>query len=161
MKTFSLLLTSPVSSWQLVLAKLGLGAVVTASLLGISSILPLSLGLFTDLPLSLILLGYFGTFLLLMVYVSAGVLASAMTDSLIVSVVLALVFSLAILLLGVGREFTQSVFWQEFFNYLAVDTHFSFFRSGSLSVAACLFFISFIGFFAAISERIIEFHRWR
>ncbi|MCB0378941.1 MAG: ABC transporter permease subunit, partial [Bdellovibrionales bacterium] len=45
-KTFSLLLSSPLASWQLVLAKLMVGACVLILLLAVSAVLPLSLGFF-------------------------------------------------------------------------------------------------------------------
>lgn len=161
LKTFPLLLSSPVTSWQLVLAKTGVGAVVLFVLLGISSVFPLSMVFFGEVPISLLLFSYFGAFLILMVYVCAGVLASALTDSLIVSVVLSLVFSLTLLLMGAGREFSSSLAVQEMFQYISIDFHFSFFRKGSLSPTSVLFFLSLSGFFSLLSERVIEFHRWR
>lgn len=161
LKTFPLLLSSPITSWQLVLAKTGVGAAVVAALLLFSAVLPLSLMFFGEVPLGLLFFSYFGTFLILMVYVCAGVLASALTDSLIVSVVLSIVFNITLLLMGVGRELSSSLVAQEFFQYLSIDFHFAFFRTGSLSPASILFFLSLSAFFSLLSERVIEFHRWR
>lgn len=161
MKTFPLLLSSPMTSWQLVLAKTAVGAVILATLLLFSAVFPLSLTFFGEVPLSLLFFSYFGAFLILMVYVCAGVLASSLTDSLIVSVVLSIVFNLTLLLMGVGREFTSSMALQEVFQYLSIDFHFSFFRKGSLSPASVVFFCSLSAFFSVLSERVIEFHRWR
>ena len=161
MKTFPLLLSSPVSSWQLVLAKWGGGAIVLLTLLLISALYPLSLTFFTDVPMVPLMTSYFGLFLILLVYVSVGLLASAMTDSLIVSVVLAIVFNLALQLLSLGKEYSDHYLWQEIFSFISFEQHFNIFRHGSLSLSSSFFFISLSFFFLFLSERVIEFHRWR
>ncbi|MCJ8276571.1 MAG: ABC transporter permease subunit [Bdellovibrionales bacterium] len=161
LKTFPLLLSSPLTSWQIVLAKLGVGALLLIILLSISAIFPLSMVFFGEVPLGLMFFSYMGAFLILMVYVSAGVLASSLTDSLIVSVVLSIVFSIGLLLLGVGQQLSSSLALKEAFRFLSLDMHFAYFRTGSLSLASLVLFLSLIGFFALLSERVIEFHRWR
>lgn len=161
LQTFPILLTSPIASWQIVLAKWLVGASVLFILLAISSFFPLSLLFFIDLPLGMILFGYFGVFIVLCVYMSAAMLASSTTESLIVSVVLTLVFSIFILLLGVGRQFTDSLSLQEFFSFLSFDRHFANFRQGVFSLSSVLYFLSASFVLSVITERIVEFHRWR
>jgi len=161
MKTFPLYLYSPIYSWQIVLGKWLVGATMVGVLLLISAVYPLSLAFFIELPLTLIFLGYLGLFLILCLYMSAALLASALTDSLIVCVVLALVFNLTILLLGAGREFTDLEVLQSFFSFVSIDYHFGFFKKGVLNVASFFYLLSFSFFLSLVTERIIESHKWR
>ena len=92
---------------------------------------------------------------------SVSLLASALTESMIVSVVLSLVSCLVILLLAVGRELTDVLWLQEFFGYLSVDRHFIYFRKGVISLSAFLYFISWSALTLFVTERVVEFHRWR
>ena len=161
LNTFPILLTSPMTSWQIVLAKWLVGAFFIFLLLFASAIFPLSLLFFIKLPLGLFFLSYFGVFIILCVYMSLGMLASSMTESLIVCVVLSLVLSILMLLLGVGREFTDSVMIQEFFNFLSIDRHFSYFRKGIFNFSSVFYFLSWSFFLSLVTERVIEYHRWR
>ena len=161
MKTFPVYLYSPIHSWQIVLGKWLVGATMVGVLLLISAAYPLSLLFFLKIPLGLVFFGYLGLFLILCLYMSAALLASALTDSLIVSVVLALVFNLTILLLGVGREFTDLEVLQNFFSFVSIDYHFGFFKKGILNLASFFYLLSFSFFLSLVTERIIESHRWR
>lgn len=160
-KTFPVLLTSPMTSWQIVLAKWLVGASMIFALLLISAVFPLSLLFFIKLPMGLFFFSYFGVFIVLCVYMSAGMLASAMTESLIVCVVLSLVFNILLLLLGVGRELTDITALQELFNFLSIEQHFGYFRKGLLKVSSIIYFLSWSFFLGLITERVVEFNRWR
>ena len=114
-----------------------------------------------DLPFSLIFYSYFGVFLILCVYMSAALFASSMTESLIVCVVMSLVFNILLLILGAGRELTDVSILQEVFSFLAFDGHFSNFRKGIFSLSSLIYFISWSGVLALLTERVVEYHRWR
>ena len=161
LKTFPVLLTSPLKSWEIVLAKWIVGGFVLLSLLLVSSIFPLSLIFFIDVPIGLLMLSYLGVFLILCAYMSLAMLASALTESLIVCVVMSLVFTILMLLLGIGREFTDIVLIQEFFNYLSIDRHFTYFRKGLVNFSSIFYFLSWSFLFSLLTERVVEYHRWR
>jgi ABC-2 type transport system permease protein len=161
MNTLQLLLSSPISSLQIVVGKWLVGASLIAIILGVSALLPLSLLLYISIPLKLFFLSYIGVFVILCVYMSVGLLASSLTDSLIVCVVLTLVMSILILTLGVGKEFTDIVILKDFFNYLSFDQHFTFFRKGVFNIGSFVYFFSWIFLLGLTTERVIEFHRWR
>ncbi len=161
MKTFSLYLTSPLTSWQIVAAKWFAGASVIFVILFLSALLPLSLLFFTSLPAGLFLLSYGGVFLLLCIYMSVGILASALTDSTVLCVILTLVLNILLLLMGVGRELSDIQILQELFHFLSFDYHFAQFRKGIFNLSSLLYLISWSFFISLITERVIEFHRWR
>lgn len=161
LKTFPILLTSPMTSWQIVLAKWLVGAFCIFFLLAVSAVFPLSLLFFIKIPLGLFFLSYLGVFLILCIYMSVGMLASSVTESLIVCVVLSLVLSILLLLLGVGREFSDSILLQEFFNFLSIDRHFAYFRKGIFNFSSIIYFFSWSFLLTLLTERVVEYHRWR
>lgn len=161
MKTFPILLAGPVTSWQIVLAKWLVGAVVLLVLLLFSMVFPISLMMFIEIPWGLFFYSYFGLFLLLCIYMTASLFASALTESLIVCVILSLVLNLVLLLLGVGGELTHSIGLQEFFRFLTFDQHFANFRKGLLSLSSVFYFLSWSVLFGLMTERVVEYHRWR
>ena len=161
LRTFPILLASPITSWQIVLAKWLVGGSVILALLLVSAVFPLSLLFFSPLPLGLFLFSYLGVFLVLCVYMSASLFASAMTESMIVCVVLSLVFNILLLMLGVGREFSDMGWVQDIFNFLSFDSHFANFRKGIFNLSSLVYFLSWSLFLALGTERVIESHRWR
>lgn len=161
MKTFPILLTSPMTSLEIVVAKWMTGAGIIFILLSISAILPLSLLFFISIPMKLFLFSYFGMFILLCVYMSAGLFASSITESLIVCVVLSLAFNIFLLLMGAGRELTDIVALKQIFNFMAIDQHFAYFRKGIFNFSSVFYFLSWSFLLGFVTERVVEFHRWR
>ena len=160
-QTFPVLLTSPMTSWQIVMAKWMAAKTILFSMLLVSAIFPLSLAFYMSLPLKLMAFGYLGLFVVLCIYMAAALLASALTDSAILSVVLTLVFCLLLLLMGLGAELTDSLSLQYFFRFLALDPHFSQFRSGIFNLSSLFYLISWSALMLLLTERVIESHRWR
>ncbi len=161
LKTFPILLAGPITSWQIVLAKWLVGVMILFTLLGVSMVFPLSLLFFIPLPLELFFYSYFGLFLVLCVYMTASMFASSVTESLIVCVVFSLVLNITFLLMGIGGELTSSPALQDFFRFLTFDQHFANFRKGVFSLSSLLYFLSWSAVLGLITERIVEFHRWR
>ncbi|MEM7646668.1 MAG: hypothetical protein AAF203_07155 [Pseudomonadota bacterium] len=161
LSTYSLLITSPLLSWHIVFAKWLGGASLVGVLLMISLIFPLSMAYFVPIPWFLLMYSYLGLFLVLNVYIVFAMLASILSDSFIVSVVLALVFSICYLLLGAGAQLTDWPALQSFFSYLSVDQHFALFRVGQWNLASCFYFISVSFFGAFVCERLVELGRWQ
>ena len=161
LKTFSLLLSAPISSWQIVLGKTLFGISFLFIFLLVSSIYPISLTFFTTIPIKLLLLGYFGVFLLLCISMMGGLLVSILTDSLVVCVVLTMLFSLLIQFLGAGVNLSESIYLQEVFNFLSLGRHFSFFRKGVLNISSVFYLLSWSFLMGFLTEKLVEFHRWR
>ena len=107
------------------------------------------------------LTSFSGLLLLLMVYLAVGLMASAMTESLIISVVLTITLNFCLLLISTGKFVFSSPMGEKIFSYLSLDYHFGFFRQGTLSMTSVVFFASLIVFFLYLCERVVEFHRWR
>ena len=160
-KTFSLLMTSPLSSWQIVFGKAAAGCSQILAMLLVSAVFPISLSYFASLPWTLLIFGYWGLFLTLNIYLGLALIASSLSESLLICMVLSLVMSMAVLLIGLFGQLTTWPFLQSFFQYMTIDLHFGHFRSGQFSWASHVFLISGFCFFLRITERIIESERWQ
>ena len=159
--TFSLLLSSPVSSLEIVLAKSLFGVSFVFVLLLVSAVYPLSLFFFVKVPLKLFLFSYFGVFLLLCVYMMTGLLASIITESLVICVVLTIIFILLLMFMGIGGEMTDIRVLKDIFDFLSLGPHFDFFKKGVLNLSSIFYFLSLFFSLGFIAERLVEFHRWR
>ena len=161
MNTFSLLLFTPLNSWQLVWAKGLFGALVLTALLALSSILPLSLLLFSKISFFLLVTHYFGAFLIVITALFFALLSSSLTQSSLGSTFLSLLFVVFFILMDGGGNFLKNSLGGEWAGSLYFEHHYSFFKNGVLPLSSVLFFVSSWAPVAFATERVIESHRWR
>lgn len=156
-----LLMTSPISSWQIVLAKYITGFLVVAFLVGIAFLYPMTTSLLGRIDWSSFLCSFVGLLCLSGVYVAVGLMVSSLTKSVVMSFVLALILNLSLWFIGVGGEVVESPFWQSFFKYINLDPIFKDFTQGIFRFEAFLFLLSLIIFFLIATERLMESARWK
>jgi len=103
LRTFELLMTSPIGLNEIVAGKFMSVFVLFLGLLGLTGLIPLTLALFSDFDWYPILTGYVGLALLGALFLSVGVLASALTENQIVAAFVSFGLLLFLwLLAGVG-----------------------------------------------------------
>lgn len=154
-RTLELLLTSPVSTIEIVLGKF-LGAVgfVAVLLLG-TAIGPLLLELRADPDLGAVAAGYAGLLLFTSATLAMGMLFSALTANQIVALVLGFVSALTLWILSWASQDPTSVFVE-----LATVTHVQPLLTGVLNAKDLAYFAGFIGFFLFATWQRIESFRW-
>lgn len=159
--TFDLLLTSPVTSVQIVLGKFtaALGAVMAIVLLAYSYCA--WTGFFADFSWSLLTVSFFGLFLVGAVYAAMDLFCSSLTDSALVSFSMAVILNLAIWFVGIGAEVTDSQWGRQFFEHISLNGHLSAFVEGTVRTSALVFLLSVVGLFVFLAERVVESSRWR
>lgn len=160
-RTFDLLLTSPVSASQIVLGKLIAGVITAWMMVVISGLYPLSLALFGKLDWGPLAASYIGLLLISAVYVSVGMFASSLTQSSVLAVIMALIFSVLLWFIGAAADVAEESASHEIFNHLNVGTHFVNFLKGNISIAGLVFFLSVIFMFSFLTQRVVESSRWR
>lgn len=160
-KTLNIYLTHPLTSWQIVISKTLGGLLLIFMIIAFSALLPLTLAFYNALTVSLYLWAYFGLFLILSVYVCCAVLASALTDSTLLCVMLSLIAILGLLIMGGVQDWSDTAWVRDFFAGISFNDHFSYFRNGIVSARSVVLLISLCVFILALAERVIEFHRWR
>ncbi len=149
--TLELILTKPVSDWQLVVGKfLSTFLLITISLvltlpyyITVSSIGPIDHGA--------VWTGYLGLLLMSAAYISIGVFASSITNNQIVAFLVALLIGIFFHLLFslLARNFSGIL--GTTLNYLSIDTHYNSITRGVIDTKDIIYFISviFIGLFSS------------
>lgn len=154
--TLELLLTKPVSDWQLILGKF-----LSTLLLIVIALAPTVIYYFTlwaigPVDHSAILLGYVGLLLMSMVYISIGLLTSCIASNPIIA-------SLSALSIGVFFHIIFDVLASNFvgflggvFSYLSLSTHFESISRGVLDTKDLVYFFSIVFFCLFTSKMILS-----
>ena len=162
MRTFDLLLTSPITSWHIVLGKfLGVsGAIMVIMLLAL--LYPLSTLLFVpSLHGPSLFLAFIGIYFLSLIYASMNLFCSSLTESVLVSYIMSVILNVSIWFVGIGIEAVDSQWARQIFEHISLSTHLGAMVEGTLRTQSLVFFLSAIGLFLFMSERVVESHRWR
>jgi ABC-2 type transport system permease protein len=159
-RTMELLLTSPVSTAEVVVGKL-LGAVAfVAIMLLCTAHFPLTLWMFGEPDWGVVGGGYLVLLLVSASVISIGMLFSAMTSNQIVALVLAFATSLALWILPwAGGQGTDSLM-ATLAEHLALGSHIDEMLKGAIRVSDLAYFALFIGFFTFATHQRVEGYRW-
>ncbi len=156
-KTFDLLWTSPVEAWQIVFAKFLSGVAASWVLIFVSSLYPISASLFADFAWGPLLSSYIGMAMVAACYVAAGLFASALTQSSVLSVFIALVFNLSLFLVAIGADLSTNPVVISIFKHIAIMTHFNDLLSGVIKLSSLVLFLSLCLFLGMLAENAIKF----
>lgn len=161
MRTFDLLLTSPVTSVQIVIGKYlaTLGAILT--IVFIAFLYPAATSMFVKVNWVTLVIAFFGIFLVSAVYGAMDLFCSSLTESAIVSYVMAVMLNVAIWFVGIGGEVVDSSLGRKIFEHISLSQHLSSFVEGTIRSSTLVFFASLIFLFSFLSERVVESTRWR
>lgn len=161
MRTYDLLLTTPVSSTDIALGKFLGGFLAAMVLVAISIAYPIFTLAVTSFSIKQTLLAYLGLALVTGTYVAVGVFSSSLTESVLLAVVLGWIFNLGLWFVAQGADFVQNAKFVAVMEHLSLGQHFGNFVRGTLSVSSLVFFVSCIGFFVFMTQRVVESSRWR
>ena len=166
-RTMELLLTSPISPWQIVLGKFAAVAVIIALMAALTLVYPVILSIYGTTSLigasvvdwATCLLSVFGVFLAGLMFVSIGLFTSSLTESQVVAAVTAL---LVLLGLWVGPPYAADVpgFIGAFAGFVGPSMHVGNFVKGLFDLTDLLYFISLTAFFLFFTHRSVEGERW-
>ena len=158
--TFDLLMTSPLSSLQMVLGKyLALLSLVSVFLF-FSLLYPLSTAFFTEIPLGPLFSSYLGLFLLVGLYSAIALFASSLSHSLFLSAFIGMILNIGLWFVSQQGEPGTSLL-AGMMSYLSLSSHLTNFIKGSISTSSVLFFLTVIVFFLFLVFKSVEFIRWR
>ena len=162
--TEELLLTSPLTIWDIVLGKFAAGAIFIAVLVGIVGLFASMLFLYGDPEVGKTASGLLGLLLTGWTYVAIGGAASAVTRSQIVAFLITLVVLVTLLLLPGIAEFGiagSAPGVSDTLRYLSVQIHFDPLLNGLVDTADLAYFAVMIGSFLVITKAAVESVRWR
>jgi ABC-2 type transport system permease protein len=164
--TFVLLMTSPVTTLELAIAKILSGASMLAIKLAITLIFPAFVYIFSwSTPnarpdLGLLVMTYIGLFFCGLIYIGFGAFWSSITDSQLVAVVLAFATNFGFWLVSLAGQNGNGVF-SEIFKYLAINEHFTSFSRGVPELKSLVYFLSATFLSIFLTHRSLESRSWR
>lgn len=154
-KTFELLLTSPIHTWEIVLGKY-LGAMSFGALmLAFTLHVPLTLYSYADPDWGYFLGGYLMLMLVFSVVISVGLLASSYTESQMVALVAGVAAGLGLYMVGVLATDPDGVISQ-----ITMGTHTNDLLRGSLRLSDLAYFAMLTLFLLFATQQRLESFRW-
>jgi ABC-2 type transport system permease protein len=160
--TQELLLTSPLTIWDIVLGKFLAGALFVAILALIVGAYPLLLFFYGDPEVGKTLTGLAAVLLVGWTYVAIGAFASSLTRSQVVAFLVTFVLLLFLLLLpavsdlGIAKGAAGGVL-----RWVSTGSHFEDMLKGLVSTADLAYFAVMIGSFLLLTKAAVESVRWR
>lgn len=161
MRTFDLLLTSPVTATEIVLGKYLAALGVVSALIVLSLLYPIATLYFTPIQWGPLASAYVGLFFVAGIYVAVGLFASSLTESVILAGFLAIILSLLLWFIAWGGSMAEDQLWQSVLKHLSMPTHFQDFLRGTIQTSSLVFSFSVIGIYTFLTQRVIESARWR
>lgn len=160
--TQELLMTSPVTSLDIVMGKFVAGVAMNFIIYLVTCLFPIFLFIYGNPDLGPVIVGYLGVLLLIMGFVSISMFASAVTSSTLVAAMLS--FGLLLMLWIIGWvSFSQSGTSPEIsiLQYLSAPTHLEDFFKGVVDTKHVVYFLSLTLLGLFLTHGAVESQRWR
>lgn len=158
--SLKLLLSSPISCWQIIFGKYLAGCTMMFTILCLSFLYPLLCVPFAEIDWPLLLGSYTGMFILGLFYTALGILSSSLGFSVLVSLVIGILLNICVWFLGLSGEITDAQWMRDFLQHLSLNFHVSGWAQGVFRLSSMVFFASSIGFCLFLSERFLNLLKW-
>jgi ABC-2 type transport system permease protein len=161
LRTFDLLLTSPVTSTDIVLGKYLAALAAVGGIVLLALAYPLATATMTKLNWGPLLIAFLGIFLVGAAYAAMNLFCSSLTENALVAYVTSVVFNVSIWFVGIGVEMTDSQTIRQIIEHVSINTHLSSLVEGTIRTSALVFLVSLVALFCFLAERVVESSRWR
>lgn len=158
--TDEMLMTAPVSTTQIVLAKYIACMLLFATYLGATFIYPVILEIWGSPDWRAVLTGYLGLFLIGGAAIAVGLFASSLTDSQMVAALVAFALLLAFWIISWAGDALPYT-WKPVLEYLSLTGHYQDFSKGLIDTKHLVYFFSLIAGFLFLTAQRLENARWR
>jgi ABC-2 type transport system permease protein len=159
--TFELLLTSPLTVWEIVLGKFGAVLAFVALLVAVSALFPALLFVYGDPEGLQTLAGLIGLFAFGAALAAMGCFASILTRSQIVAALVAILGALLLYMLGFAGQLAPEGAPRAFLEYVSIGSHFDTMLGGLVRGEDLVYFAVFVVFFLTLVRAVLESLRWR
>ena len=160
-RTFDLLLTSPISSISIVIGKYLAVLVTIIGLIIVSFVYPVISRRVFEFAWAPTLVAALGIFLVAAVYAAMNLFASSLTENGLIAFVLSIIFNLSIWFVGALNESFDEPLVKSILEHISLNNHLAGMIEGTIRTNALVFFFSLIFLFCFLTERVIESARWR
>ncbi len=160
-RTMDLLLTSPISSMDIVLGKFLALWLVLISMLALAFLFPLTTSLVAKFDWGPLLGSYLGMIFLAGFNLSLCLFASSLTSSTVMSGFFGFLFILIMMIFGSSGVQSENMIVVAIFEQLSLGLHLRDFFLGTLNTKSFIFLITGIGFFCYTTYKMVENLRWK
>ncbi len=158
--TMELLLTSPVTNWQLILGKFLASFTLYFVMVMVTFLFMVFLLIWGNPSLVPILINYLGILLMGLVLVALGNFISSLTENQIVAAVGTFGATMFLWVIGFAGDFAGKVFG-EIFKYLSIVNHFDDFSKGVFDTNHLVYYLSLTFLMLFFTYQSIESSKWR
>lgn len=159
--TIELILTSPVTTFQLVMGKFLAGFALFCIMLLPTSLYFIILDFFGDPEITPIIIGYIGLLLIGGVFTAIGLMVSSFTENQLIAVALTLSISVLLWVVDWPVSYITQPTVSAIVSYIALPAHFDDFTKGVLDIKHISYFLSLIILSLYLTYRSLESLRWR
>jgi ABC-2 type transport system permease protein len=161
LRTFEFLLTSPIGLNEIVAGKFMSVFLVFLGLLGLTGLIPLVLSLFSDFDWYPVMTGYLGLALLGALFLSVGILASALTENQIVAAFVSFGLLLVLWLMAGWGSLLGDTMAGQAISYLSFMEHYDHLVRGLIDTKDLVYFFSALILMLFLTHRVVDSARWQ
>lgn len=161
LRTFELLLTSPIALHEIVVAKFLSVYLVYLGLLALTGTVPLILSVFSSFDWNPVLTGYLALALLGALFLSMGVLASSTTENQIIAAFVSFGALILIWLLGAFGSVIGDTPLGHAISYLSFIEHYDRLVRGLVEVKDLVYYASGVVLMLFLAHRVVDSQRWK
>ncbi len=160
-RTMDLLLTSPITTLEIVLGKFFSAWFVATTMLVLAFLFPLATSLVSDFDWGPLLGSYIGMIFLAGFNVALCLMASSITSSTVMSGFLGFLFILVAMIFGSSGIQAENPMLSSMLEQLSLGIHLHDFFQGIVNLKSVVFLVSGIGFFCFVAHKLIESLRFK
>jgi len=158
--TMELLLTSPLTNWQVILGKFLATFTLYFVMVVVTFLFMIFLFIWGKPAVAPILISYLGILLMGLVLIAVGNFISSLTENQIVAAVGTFGATMLLWVIGFAGDFAGKVFG-EFFKYLSIVNHFEDFSKGVFDTSHLVYYLSLTFLMLFFTYQSIESSKWR
>ncbi|MCK9244963.1 MAG: ABC transporter permease [Candidatus Marinimicrobia bacterium] len=158
--TMELLLTSPLTNWQIILGKYLATFTLYFVMVMVTFLFMVFLFIWGKPGLGPILISYLGILLMGLVLIAVGNFISSLTENQIVAAVGTFGATMLLWVIGFAGDFAGKVFG-ELFKYLSIVNHFEDFSKGVFDTSHLVYYLSLTFIMLFFTYQSIESSKWR
>jgi ABC-2 type transport system permease protein len=162
-RTYELLMTSPITSTEIVVGKFLSAFAVLSILIGLTFLYPLLVGLVGsgNFEWAPIFTGYLGLLLMAGSFAAIGLFSSSLTENQVIAAVVTFGILLLLWIINWAASNLADGSLREIIAYLSITTHLTSFTKGLIEIRDVVYYLSLILFANLLAHRMVEAQRWR
>jgi len=160
-RTYDLLFSAPISILTIVGGKFIAAVIIYTGLLALTGLLPAVLAQYASFAWTALAAAYLGLWLLGLVFIAVGLLASALTEYQTVAAFIGMGILLVLWIIGQITPDAETTTLGAIGRQVALSVHFDRFVQGLISTTSIAFFVGFTILWLTLSYRVVEANRWR